>query len=148
MRMSMRRVFIMYNVDFREKLLEKAAEAAKNAYCPYSHYHVGAALLAYDGEIFTGCNVENSSFGATVCAERTAFVKGISEGCRNFTAIAIAAYSDRLSEDFPFPCGLCRQTMTEFCDESFAVIVTNPKGVTKEYTLGELMPFAFDKKIF
>jgi len=119
-------------------LIEKAAEAAKIAYSPYSKYHVGAALLTKTGEIFTGCNVENASYGATNCAERTAFFKAVSEGFREFEAIAIVNFSD-----YAYPCGICRQVMQEFCDGDFRIIVAKSVEDYKEYTLGELLPFGF-----
>lgn len=108
-----------------------AREASKKAYAPFSRFKVGAALLAEDGRIFTGCNVENSSYGATICAERTAFVKAVSEGCRHFTAIAVTE----------MPCGICRQFMYEFCPELRILC----KG--REYRLSELLPEGFRLKI-
>lgn len=122
----------------RNYLIEKAVEAAKNAYAPYSMYHVGAALLTKSGKIFTGCNVENASYGATNCAERTAFFKAVSEGFREFEAIAIVSFSD-----YAYPCGICRQVMQEFCDGDFRIIVAKSEEDYKEYTLGELLPFGF-----
>ncbi|MBQ6684986.1 MAG: cytidine deaminase, partial [Firmicutes bacterium] len=91
------------------KLYEMAKDATKNSFAPFSHFHVGAALMAEDGQIFTGCNVENSSYGVTICAERTALVKAVSEGVRNFTAIAIASQNGEA-----WPCGVCRQMLYEF----------------------------------
>ena len=119
-------------------LIEKAAEAAKIAYSPYSKYQVGAALLTKSGEVFTGCNVENASYGATNCAERTAFFKAVSEGFLEFEAIAIVNFSD-----YSYPCGICRQVMQEFCDRDFRIVVAKSVEDYKEYTLGELLPFGF-----
>lgn len=128
----------------KQKLVQSALKARKNAYMPYSGYAVGAALLAADGEIYTGCNVENASFGATNCAERTAFFKAVSEGEREFTAIAVAG-GNALEEvkDFAYPCGVCRQVMQEFCEEDFLILVVTANGEYKEHTLAELLPYGF-----
>lgn len=123
--------------DTDRTLLEKAKAAAGNAYVPYSGYRVGAALLCADGSIFTGCNVENASYSLTNCAERTAVYKAISEGRRDFEAIAIYVDSDRL---FP-PCGACRQVLNEF-NPAMKVIYANNQEVVKK-TAGELLPDAF-----
>lgn len=112
----------------------EAKKASKNAYAPYSHFKVGAALLAASGKIYTGCNVENSAFGSTICAERVAFVKAISCGEKNFEAIAVANESDTLCP----PCGECRQVMCEFCNDDFKIVL---KDVS--FTLGELLPESF-----
>lgn len=122
------------------ELVLYALEAMKNAYVPYSKFRVGAALLTIDGKVFTGCNIENASFGGTNCAERTAFFKAISEGYKNFIKIAIT--SD--SEDFTYPCGICRQVMSEFCTD-IDVIVANRHGKFKSHKLKELFPNAFTK---
>ena len=125
-----------------KQLIEAAKSARTVSYAPYSHYHVGAALLTADGRIFTGCNIENGSYGATVCAERTAFFKAISEGVRQgFRAIAIAGGPGE--EIAPsYPCGICRQVMSEFCDRDFEIIVVGAEGA-ELYTLGELLPHSF-----
>lgn len=120
------------------RLIGQAKEARKLAYAPYSRYKVGAALEAGDGRIFTGCNVENASYGLTNCAERTAIFKAISEGARRFLRIAIVTSSDKPAE----PCGACRQVLAEFAPD-IEVIVANGKGVTKRYRLPELLPQAF-----
>ncbi len=112
----------------------EAKKAAENAYAPYSKFKVGAALLTVEGKIYTGCNVENSAFGSTICAERVAFTKAVSCGERNFEAIAIANAQDT----FCPPCGECRQVMSEFCDADFEIIL---KGAS--FTLGELLPESF-----
>lgn len=121
-----------------EKLIVKALEARNKAYAPYSSFRVGAALLSNSQKIYTGCNIENASFGATCCAERVAIYKAVSEGERDFQSIAIL--SD--FEDFTFPCGICRQVMIEFNVPK--VIVVNNQRRYKEYTIEELMPDAFN----
>ncbi len=121
-------------------LVQKAIEAQKNSYSPYSGFSVGAALLCADGEIFTGVNVENVSFGLTNCAERTAFFKAISEGKRSFEAIAIVG-----GDTFLPPCGACRQVMAEFCDEKFRVIFAKNENDYIVKTLGEILPFSFSE---
>ncbi|MBP7309885.1 MAG: cytidine deaminase [Candidatus Cloacimonetes bacterium] len=118
-------------------LLEKAKEAAARAYAPYSGYKVGAALRCTDGTIFTGCNVENASFSLTICAERTAVFKAISEGHRNYEAIAIYVDSETL---FP-PCGACRQVLHEFSPELRVIYASQDETYIK--TIGELLPGAF-----
>ena len=119
-----------------ERLLEMAVEMRKFSYVPYSHYAVGAALLGKDGRVFTGCNVENAAYGNTLCAERTALCKAVSEGAREFKAIAIAS-----SGSAPFPCGACRQSLYEFAPE-LRVLVTWDGNVRKT-TLRELLPEGF-----
>lgn len=124
--------------DYRH-LIEAAMAAKEKAYAPYSHFHVGAALLGKNGKIYTGCNIENASYSATNCAERTAFYKAVSEGVTEFEAIAII--SD--SKNFTAPCGVCRQVMTEFCEPDFIVFMCNADGDCKKMQLLELMPEAF-----
>ncbi len=126
------------------ELIEKAREARKRAYAPYSEFTVGAALLCRDGSIYTGCNIENASYGATICAERTAFFKAVSEGEGEFEAIAIVGAPVDKPADFCPPCGMCRQVMTEFCDmDRFKVVLSNDTE-EKIFTLRELMPYSFD----
>lgn len=120
------------------ELMEKAIEAKKNSYSPYSNFKVGAALLTKDNEIYTGCNIESVSYTPTCCAERTAFFKAISEGKKEFKAIAITG-----DNKFCYPCGVCRQVMSEFCDDEFKIYVGDSKEY-KEYTLKELLPYSFD----
>ena len=129
--------------ELREKLLKLAAEARDHSYSPYSHYSVGAALLTKDGKIYQGCNIENASFTPTICAERTAFFKAIFDGVREFAAIAIIGSGDSPA----FPCGVCRQVMSEFCDGEFVLIVANRDGseVVIE-TLDQMMPHRFGPK--
>ena len=124
-----------------EKLVALAKEAMKNAYAPYSKFQVGAALLAKDGRVFTGCNVENASYGATNCAERTAIFKAVSEGYREFDAIAIVASSG----DFAFPCGICRQVLAEFMPEGKVILDSDEKGMVT-YSVRELLPLGFTSK--
>jgi cytidine deaminase len=125
-------------------LVSAALEARQLAYAPYSHYTVGAALLTKDGDLFCGGNIENASYGATNCAERTAFFKAVSEGKRAFRAISIAGGMEgREPEEYAYPCGICRQVMKEFCDEDFLVLVVRNKEDYREYRLSELLPFGF-----
>ncbi len=122
-----------------QELLEKAKEARSRAYAPYSRFAVGAALLTADGEIYTGCNIENSSYGATNCAERTAFYKAVSEGKKEFYAIAIAA-----DKPLTLPCGICLQVMAEFCDPASFVIFLAGEGTHYgQYALKSLLPKGF-----
>lgn len=126
-------------MDYRE-LIAKAMEAKQAAYVPYSHFRVGAALLAKSGRVYTGCNVENVSFSATNCAERTAVFKAVAEGEREFTAIAVNGDHG----DYLPPCGVCRQVLAEFCDmEKFQVVMANDEEDYRVVTLGSLLPGAF-----
>lgn len=128
----------------KNKLVKAALNARKCAYAPYSDFTVGAALLAEDGTVFTGGNIENASYGATNCAERTAFFKAVSEGNRRFTAIAIAGGSkEEQPSDYAYPCGICRQVMREFCDDDFIVLVVRDEDDYIELTLSELLPNGF-----
>lgn len=120
-----------------KELYRLADKAKENAYVPFSHFQVGAALLTADGQVFTGVNVENSSFGATICAERTAFVKAISEGQRRFQAIAVAS-----SGGEALPCGICRQFMYEFCP-GLNVITGENEDSLRVRTLEQLLPEGF-----
>ena len=123
-----------------KELVREALEARKQSYCPYSSFAVGAALLCGDGTIFRGCNIENAAYPATNCAERTAFFKAVSEGERDFTAIAISGDAD----DYLYPCGVCRQVMSEFCKaDTFQIILVKEDGTYKIFTLEELLPGAF-----
>lgn len=122
-----------------KELIAAALAARENAYSPYSGFYVGAALLTVDGKIYSGCNVENGVFGASVCAERTAFFVAAAQGERDFQAIAIAADE----RDYCHPCGICRQVMAEFCDENFIVYAVKNVDDYKKYTLAQLLPHAF-----
>jgi len=131
-----------------ENLMNIAADMRTKSYAPYSKFHVGAALLAKSGKIYTGCNVENSSFGATNCAERTAFFKAVSEGERDFSAIAIVGGPVEKEGDFSKitlapPCGICRQVMREFCKPDFEIILYNEQKGIEIHTLKELLPLDF-----
>ena len=127
----------------KQELCLSAIKSRQAAYSPYSDYKVGAALICVNGKVYTGCNIENASYGATVCAERTAFFKAVSEGERDFSAIAVAGgKGDELSDKF-LPCGICRQVMSEFCKPDFTVLVVTGNNSYKEFTLSELLPNAF-----
>ena len=126
------------------KLIDTAIEQLKFSYTPYSNFIVGAALLAKNGEIFTGCNIENASYTPTNCAERTAFFKAVSEGVREFRAICIVGGKDGKLTEYTAPCGVCRQVMMEFCDpKTFQIILAVDKERYEIYTLEELMPLGF-----
>ena len=122
-----------------EYLISYAKKAMGNAYSPYSGFSVGAAILTTEGEVFTGCNVENASFGATICAERCAVMKAVSEGYTSFEKIAIVSSEN----DLTYPCGICRQFLSEFMEDGI-VVVQDKTGNIKEYSLNELIPFAFN----
>ena len=127
-----------------KELLLKAIEARSFAYAPYSNHKVGAALLGKSGKIYTGCNVENAAYTPTNCAERTAIFKAVSEGEREFTAIAVVGgVGDKLSEVCA-PCGVCRQVLAEFCDSNLRIILGTPEKITVS-TLAELLPLSFGK---
>ena len=126
------------------ELMKLAVEAREMAYAPYSQFRVGAALLAKSGKVYKGCNVENAAYSPTNCAERTALFKAVSEGEREFLAIAIVGGMGETIADFCAPCGVCRQVLAEFCDKDFRVILGNPDNI-KAYTFAEILPFAFGK---
>ena len=131
-----------------EKLMDEALEAQKFSYSPYSSFQVGAALLSKSNKIYRGCNIENVAFGPTNCAERTAFFKAVSEGDKEFTAIAIVGNpkgKPREKGDYCSPCGVCRQVMAEFCKEDFLIILGNNREDYKVYTLSEILPLTFTK---
>ncbi|WP_318246752.1 cytidine deaminase [Bacillus norwichensis] len=127
------------NHHMKEQLMKEAVRAKEKAYVPYSNFPVGAALLTKEGTIYHGCNIENASYGLTNCAERTAIFKALSEGDRAFDMLAVTADTDR---PVP-PCGACRQVIAEHCSEDMKVILTNSKGDVQEFTVGNLLPFAF-----
>lgn len=124
----------------RQRLITEAIQAREQAYVPYSHYPVGAALLTASGAVYTGCNIEIASFGATVCGERTAAFKAVSEGARDFVAIAVA------TSNGASPCGICRQVLFEFGPEMIVIMVDTEGRVTWEGPLTDLLPFGFGPK--
>ena len=128
-----------------ESLIEKALDARTFSYSPYSEYQVGAALLAKDGTVYTGCNIENAAYSPTNCAERTAFFKAVSEGKREFRAIAIVGGpKDKEITKYAYPCGVCRQVMMEFCrSDDFYIIVAKSVAEYEVKTLEELLPDGF-----
>jgi len=131
----------------KKELIRKAFEARDFAYAPYSKFRVGAALLGKNQEIYTGCNIENAAYGDTLCAERTAFVKAVSVGVKEFEAIAIVGGPSEGIHNFAYPCGMCRQVMAEFCDsKTFLIIIAQSEDVYEEYTLGQLLPKGFEPK--
>lgn len=131
-------------IDYTPLIL-KAHDAREKSYSPYSHFCVGAALLTKNGKVYTGCNIENAAYSATNCAERTAIFKAVSEGERDFEAIAIVGGREGESAEFCTPCGVCRQVIAEFCQKDFKIILGN-KNKFQVYTLEELLPLAFTDK--
>ena len=123
-----------------EELIELAIRARLLAHAPYSNFPVGAALLTSDGRIYSGCNIENSTFGLTMCAERVAIFKAVSEGSREFVKIAVVADNDRPAP----PCGCCRQMIWEFSSENTGIILANLTGEVQKFEIKELFPKAFD----
>ena len=127
-----------------QELMNKAAEAREYAYTPYSHFKVGACLKAKNGRIFQGCNIENSSYPATNCAERTAIFKAVSEGITEFECIVIVGGKEDGTLEICPPCGICRQVMAEFCDpDQFQIILARSEKEYKKYLLKELLPLSF-----
>ncbi|KAJ8656067.1 cytidine deaminase [Lichtheimia ornata] len=125
--------------EVQEKLFAKAIAAKDTSYSPYSKFRVGAALLTEDGTIYQGCNIENASFGAGICAERTAYVKAISEGHNKFVALAVTTDQD----DFVSPCGICRQFISEFGPATLPVYLLKTSGESQLLTLADLLPYSF-----
>lgn len=123
----------------KEKLIQEAIQARQQAYVPYSHFKVGAAVLTGSKKVFRGCNIENASYGLTNCAERTAIFKAISEGVDKIEAIAVVGDTEGPIS----PCGACRQVMAEFCDKDTKIYLTNLHGNTEEWTMEQLLPGAF-----
>ncbi len=126
--------------DYQE-LIDAARRARENALAPFSKFHVGAALRGRDGRIWTGCNVENASYGLTICAERVAIFKAISEGAREFDAISVVTAAERLTP----PCGACRQIIWEMCGD-VAVVLANLQGEVTVHRMKDLLPFPFDNR--
>ncbi len=124
----------------KQRLIAAAKQARQYAYAPYSEYRVGAAMLALTGEIYTGCNVENAAYPSTICAERVALVKAVSEGIRTFSALAV------VTSNGAFPCGACRQMLYEFCPQAAVIIVNGDGKIVTETTLAALLPGGFDKQ--
>lgn len=128
----------------KEKLVQTAIDGLSKSYAPYSHFHVSAALLCTDGTVYTGNNIENASYTPSVCAERCAFFKAVSDGKRDFKAIAVCGGPDGVIKDYCPPCGVCRQVMREFCEpDNFHILVGKTARDYKEYTLLELLPEGF-----
>ncbi len=130
-----------------KELIRQALMARENAYAPYSDYLVGASLLAGSGRIYTGCNVENASYGATNCAERTAVFKAVSEGERKISFICIVGGKrGKKPSSYAYPCGVCRQVISEFADDDTKIIVANSEDDYEVYSIKEILPFAFSKE--
>ena len=129
----------------KKDLFNKATEAMHCSYAPYSNYNVGAALLCKNGNIYKGCNVENASYSVTNCAERTALFSAVASGEKEFVAICVVGGKNGEITDYAMPCGICRQALAEFCDADFNVFVDKNEDDIKEFTLGELLPYSFDK---
>ncbi len=127
----------------KKHLCQKATEAMRGAYAPYSDYTVGAALLCDDGSIYTGSNVENASYSVTICAERVALFKAVSENHRKFRAIAIAGGKKGNMQGIFSPCGVCRQALSEFCSPDMIVLLVKNENEYEEYSLGQLLPQSF-----
>ena len=132
------------------ELIKLALEARQKSYSPYSGFAVGAALLCKNGKVYTGCNIENSGYSATNCAERTAVFKAVSEGETDFEKIAVVGGNaqDTVPEKYCPPCGICRQVLREFCSSDFEIIIARTTEDYKVMTLGELLPESFDKREF
>ena len=131
-------------IDYKS-LISMAQKAREKSYSPYSHFCVGAALLTKAGKVYTGCNVENAAYSATVCAERTAIFKAVSEGERDFDAIAIVGGKEGKTSELCAPCGVCRQVIAEFCQKDFKIVLGN-EDKFEVYTLEKLLPLAFTDK--
>ena len=129
----------------KKDLFILAKEAMQNSYAQYSNYNVGASLLCKNGNVYKGCNVENASYSLTNCAERTAFFSAIAHGEKEFEAICIVGGKDGVIMDYAMPCGACRQVLAEFCDDDFKVCVGISENDIKEFELGELLPYSFNK---
>jgi len=127
-------------MDFKELIIE-AIKAKETAYAPYSNFKVGSAILTSDGKVYTGCNIENASFGATNCAERTAIFKAVSEGHKDIEAIAVVGDLN----NYTFPCGICRQVINEFAAEDIKIIVAKNENEYLVKTMEEILPGAFSK---
>ena len=134
----------MITNELKIQLFDKAKTMLNFSYAPYSHFHVGAALLTKDGKIYTGCNIENAAYGPSNCAERTAFFKAVSEGILKFDAIMVVGGPNGKIKDYCPPCGVCRQVMMEFCNpDEFKIFLAKSKDDIVESTLKELLPLGF-----
>ena len=132
-----------------KELIRLAMQAAEKAYAPYSGFCVGAALLAKDGQVFTGCNIENAAFSPTCCAERVAVFKAVSQGVREFAALAVFGRPlEGEARNFTAPCGVCRQVLQEFCSPEFPVIMAKNEREYRTVPLGELLPHGFGGDFF
>ena len=130
------------------QLIDTAMAQLAYSYVPYSHFHVGAALLAKNGTVYTGCNIENAAYSPSNCAEHTAFFRAISEGCREFEAIAIVGNKEGEKGDFCPPCGVCRQVMAEFCNpDQFRIILGRSGEEYYSCYLKDLLPFGFGSEL-
>ena len=130
-----------------KELVLKAQEAMKNSYSPYSEFKVGAALLTENGKIYTGCNIENVAFGPSICAERVAFFKAISEGEKNFSKIAVVGGKNGVITSPTPPCGVCRQVMREFCNDDFEILIVRENENYDKVLLKDLLPLSFRPEI-
>lgn len=130
-----------------KELVLKAIESMKNSYSPYSEFKVGAALLSESGKVYTGCNIENVAFGPSICAERVAFFKAISEGEKNFSKIAVVGGKDGIISSATPPCGVCRQVMREFCNDDFEILIVRENGNYDKVLLKDLLPNSFKPEI-
>ncbi|MCL1842395.1 MAG: cytidine deaminase [Defluviitaleaceae bacterium] len=126
-----------------QNLARAALKARENAYAPYSHFKVGAALLAKNGKIYTGCNIENAAYSPTLCAERTAVAKAVSDGVREFSAIAIAGAQADGEPQFCYPCGVCRQVLKEFLSDDCEILIVKSADEYKLHKFGEMLPHGF-----
>ncbi|MEY8523612.1 cytidine deaminase [bacterium 1XD8-76] len=127
-----------------EEMIDLAIRQMEFSYVPYSHFHVGAALLSRSGKIYTGCNIENAAYTPTNCAERTAFFKAVSEGVKEFDAICVVGGKEGILTEYASPCGVCRQVMMEFCDpDTFQVILAVSREKYEIFPLKELLPMGF-----
>ena len=129
----------------KKELFTLAKEAMKNSYAPYSNYNVGAALQTKNDKVYMGCNIENASYSATCCAERTAIFSAVAKGEKEFKAICIVGGRNGDIMDYAMPCGVCRQVLAEFCGADFKIYVGINENKIKEFTLSELLPYSFNK---
>lgn len=130
-----------------KELVLKAQEAMNNSYSPYSEFKVGAALLTENGKVYTGCNIENVAFGPSICAERVAFFKAISEGEKNFLKIAVVGGKNGIISSATPPCGVCRQVMREFCSDNFEILIVRENNEYDKVLLKDLLPLSFRPEI-